>query len=98
MARTLYIKKFSIKDLVTFTEEILHGKLYFLSSGTYRSSIFCYTPFDEILSLMNSWIRRYTKISEKIKILVDGANNFLYQDYPSGKWLNNTASLWKSTV
>ena len=29
--------KFSIKDLVTFTEKILTGKLHFLCSGSYQS-------------------------------------------------------------
>ena len=34
--------KFSFKDLITFTKEILNGKLHFLCSGgqyTYRDSV-----------------------------------------------------------
>ena len=39
---TAQIMKFSIKDLVTFTEEILNGKLHFLCSENELEQSFLY--------------------------------------------------------
>ena len=54
--------KFSIKDLVAFTEEILNGKLYFLCSVIYFGHIVCYTEVKKFIAWINhlSRIRRFS--------------------------------------
>ena len=59
--------KFSIKetaDLVTFTEEILNGKLYFLCSVSYVILQFRLSSFENVITILydfeKQWLGNYT--------------------------------------